>query len=80
MHKSVGLEVDQRVDVIGRGETDRRGQAADLADVAAHLLRIAHADTDEFEERVLHDLRDHHLPDKAGAPHHNSLSHPLPST
>jgi hypothetical protein len=26
---------------------------------------------------VLHDFRDHHLADKTGSPHHNSLGYPL---
>jgi len=55
----------------------RVGQAADLTDVAAHFVGIAHPDAHQFEERVLHDFRDHHLADKTGSPHHNSLGYPL---
>jgi hypothetical protein len=56
---------------------ERVGQAADLTDVAAHFVGIAHPDAHQFEERVLHDFRDHHLADKTGSPHHNSLGYPL---
>ncbi len=80
MHQRVGLEVDERVDVVGRSQAQRVGQAADLTDVAAHFVGIAHPDAHQFEERVLHDFRDHHLADKTGSPHHNSLGHPLPFT
>jgi len=38
-----------------------------------YLRQFAH----QLEERVLHDFRDHHLADKTGSPHHNSLGYPL---
>ncbi len=79
MHQRVGLERDQRVDVVGGGDADRLGQPADFADVAADFLRVADADADQFELRMFDDLGDHHLADETGTPHHNPFSHAPPS-
>ena len=38
MHQCIGLQGDQRVDVVGGGQADRPGQPADFADVAADFL------------------------------------------
>ena len=76
VHQRVGLQRDQRVDVVGGGDADRFGQPADLADVAADLLRVADPDTDQLEQRMFDDFGDHHLADEAGTPDHNPFSHP----
>ena len=80
VHQGVGLERDQRVDVVGRGDTERFGQSADLADVAADLVGIADADADQFEHRMFDDFGDDHLADETRSPDHDSLRHRLPFT
>jgi len=56
VHQRVGFERDQGVDVVGGGDADRCVQAADVADVAAHLVRVADAHTHQLEQRMLDDL------------------------
>ena len=81
MHQRIGLERDQRVDVVGGGDADRFGQPTDLADVATDFLGIADANADQLEQRVFDDFGDHHPADETGTPHHNTLrtalSHPV---
>ena len=74
MHQRVGLERDKRVDVIG-GDNAHGRLTADLTGVEANLGWVAHADADEFKLWVAEHLGDNHLPDEAGSPHHNTLSH-----
>ena len=50
MHQRIGLQRDQRVDVVGGGQPELP-ETADLADVAADLVRVAHPDADQFEQR-----------------------------
>ena len=76
VHQSVRLQLDQRVDVVGGGDA-QTVETADLAHVAADLVRVAHSDADQLEQRVLDDLRDHHPADEARTPHHDPLGHRL---
>ena len=73
VHQRVGLERNEGVDVVGGGHPELGAEATDLADVAARLVGIAHADADELEQRVLDDLGDHHPADKTRAPDDNSF-------
>ena len=75
MHQCVGLECDQGVDVVGRGDAHRLGQTTDLADVDTDLGRVADPDPDELELGVVEHLRDHHLADETGTPDHDALGH-----
>ena len=55
---------------------DRAAEPADLADVASHLLRIAHPDADELEARGGSTISAITiLPTNPGAPHHDPLGH-----
>ena len=60
VHQRVGFERDERVDVVGGRHAQASAEAADLTDVAAHLVGIAHPDPDQLEQRVLDDLGDDH--------------------
>ena len=51
---AVGVEREQRVDVVRRGDTERR-DAGELARVTPRLLGAVHPEPDELELRVLDD-------------------------
>jgi hypothetical protein len=73
VHQRIRAQGDQGIHIVSGGEAERLGQPADLTDVAAHLVRVAHTHADQFEQRVPDDLGDHHPADKARAPDHDPL-------
>src|SRR5450755_3495292 len=68
VHESIGSQVDQGVNLVGRGQADRP-DPADLTHIAAHLVRVAHPDTHQLKIWMAHHLGDDHLADKAGTPY-----------
>ena len=71
---AIGLEGQQRVDVIRRREPDGR-EAAQLTDVLAGLVLRPGIATDQLEIRALHDRLDRLLADVAGRPLHDTNRH-----
>ena len=49
MHKRVGFQRDQGVDVVGGGQPEFLPESTDFADIATHLVGVADPDTDQFE-------------------------------
>src|ERR1700757_3750547 len=77
VHQRVGLQRDQRVDIVDGHDADCRLESTDLADVEAHLVGVAHTDADELEQRMPDDLRNNHPADEPGAPHDDPFGHRL---
>ena len=73
----VGVQGDDLVDTVGRGEAEWLG-ADDLADVLARLVLRMHPAADELEVRVLQHTLDRGDPDASGGPLHDPKAHVFP--
>ena len=74
MRYDVGVEREELVDVVGRGDA-HRVQAGELARVASGLVGIMDPDTDELEIWSFEDRVQREPPDIARAPLNHSIGH-----
>jgi len=71
---AVGVEREQRVDVVGRLDAAGR-QPAQLAGVAADLVGAVHPKADQLEVGAIDDRPEGKLADVAGAPLDDPMTH-----